>query len=337
MRHGALTLARQVNQQHGDGRMWDLVFCSDMLDLAAWRGLVHPEVAALPAVIYFHENQLTYPLPAGETRDYHYGYTNITSAFAADAVWYNSAYHRDDFLTAADDFLRRMPDFSEEDIVAHVRQKSAVMYPGITPIGSAGEGRSAGPLHVVMAARWEADKAPEAFMRVIDALAESGSPFVFSMLGGDAGDETTLVAFRQRHAARCRHWGHLPRATYRQALQDADVIVSTADHEFFGLSIVEAVSAGCLPLVPRRLAYPEVLDPSGTRNGFFFDDEAQLAARLKRLCDSVREAPHETVWPVGLCSPQTCVEPFTWSRRQPEMDSALIAVAGVTQPADIPR
>src|SRR6185295_9493603 len=49
------------------------------------------------------------------------------------------------------------------------------------------------------------------------------------------------------------------RADYAGALATADVVVSTARHEFFGISVCEAMAAGCTPFVPRRLAYPELV------------------------------------------------------------------------------
>ncbi|HEY5432889.1 MAG TPA: DUF3524 domain-containing protein, partial [Coriobacteriia bacterium] len=54
--------------------------------------------------------------------------------------------------------------------------------------------------------------------------------------------------------------------------------VSTAVNEFFGLAMVEAAYAGCFPLVPDRLAYPEIY-PQEMRYG---SGEA-LVARLRSL------------------------------------------------------
>ena len=36
------------------------------------------------------------------------------------------------------------------------------------------------------------------------------------------------------------------------------MILSTALHEFQGLAVLEAVAAGCVPIVPAREAYPEL-------------------------------------------------------------------------------
>jgi uncharacterized protein DUF3524 len=64
MRHAAITFSETVAQALEAGRSWNLVFCSDMLNLAEFLGLAPAPVAFLPSVDYFHENQLTYPTTA---------------------------------------------------------------------------------------------------------------------------------------------------------------------------------------------------------------------------------------------------------------------------------
>ena len=63
---------------------------------------------------------------------------------------------------------------------------------------------------------------------------------------------------------------------YSRLLASADVAVSTAMNEFFGLAMIEACYAGCTPLVPSRLAYPE-LYPAEYRYG----SADELTARLR--------------------------------------------------------
>ena len=65
MRHGAITLAHDLGERVRRGEQWDLLLCSDMLSLAEFRGLAPESVRGLPSLVYFHENQLTYPV-AGE-------------------------------------------------------------------------------------------------------------------------------------------------------------------------------------------------------------------------------------------------------------------------------
>ena len=106
-----------------------------------------------------------------------------------------------------------------------------------------------------------------------------------------------------------------------KALQQTDVFVSTARHEFFGISVVEAIAAGAYPLVPRSLAYPDVLqlEAHPQREQFFYDGSpADLADRLCQLADSV-PFPLDP----SLLSLRESTERFDWPVRAAEMDALL--------------
>ena len=90
-----------------DLKDYDLLVATNLLSLADLRALI--QAPTPPMLLYFHENQLTYPLAPGEAPDVHFGFTDITSALAADHVWFNSHSHREAFLKALPEFLRQMP------------------------------------------------------------------------------------------------------------------------------------------------------------------------------------------------------------------------------------
>ncbi|MGD8396955.1 MAG: DUF3524 domain-containing protein, partial [Candidatus Eiseniibacteriota bacterium] len=100
------------------------IVTTDMLSAADLRALLPAPLAALPLAVYFHENQLTYPDRRAEPRDLHFAFTNITSALAADAIWFNSDFHRQAFLTAVPELLARMPDHRPRDVRATLEQRS---------------------------------------------------------------------------------------------------------------------------------------------------------------------------------------------------------------------
>ncbi len=106
--------------------------------------------------------------------------------------------------------------------------------------------------------RWEYDKRPDRFEAVLDTLANRGVDFQLALLGPRPEKVPgELSAIREKHAARIVADGMVPRAEYETLLKRARVVISTADHEFQGLSMIEAVSAGATPVVPDALCYRE--------------------------------------------------------------------------------
>ena len=80
MRGAALFLFRKIeNLDRYDG-----LIVTDLMSLSDLKMLAGP--ACPPALLYFHENQLTYPLSPGEQRNVQFGFTDITSALAADRI-----------------------------------------------------------------------------------------------------------------------------------------------------------------------------------------------------------------------------------------------------------
>ena len=108
----------------------------------------------------------------------------------------------------------------------------------------------------------------------------------------------------KRQALRIVQFGYVESLRDFQALQAAaDIVLSTAEHEFQGLAVMQAVAAGCVPVVPDRLAYREQY-PAALRYDSCPGDpekEAGAAARLiselaDKLCQGGLTAP-----PVAQC------------------------------------
>jgi len=322
MRHAAVTLAEQARERASAGANWDVVFCSDMLNLAEWAGLAGPELAALPRVAYFHENQLTYPVRHDEPRDVHFGFSNMMTALAADAVWFNSAFHRDAFLAALGELLGKMPDFPSPHLVEVIHNKSVIHPPGAVATPPRPP-RPPGPLRILWAARWEHDKNPDEFFEAVRRLAAGGADFRLSVIGEQFRDGPPVFArARKEFAGRIDRWGYQPtRGEYVAALHEADVLVSTARHEFFGIAAVEAAAAGAYPLLPRRLAYPEVFADLAPPEAFFYDGGADVLA--DRLAELAERAPRGDLWPDDPDAGRRAVAPYTWPALAPRLDEAI--------------
>jgi glycosyltransferase involved in cell wall biosynthesis len=318
MRHAAVTFAEQVRGLVRDGRRWQAVFCTDMLNLAEFRGLCPPVIHGLPAIAYFHENQLTYPLRRDDPRDFHFAFTNMTTALAAERVWFNSAFHRDEFLGAVADLAGRMPDYQPVAVASLARSKSAIHHPGIESWPTRPD-RHPGPMRILWVARWEHDKDPELFFQALEQLRDRRIAFRLSVLGESFGDVPPCFAqARRSFADSIDHWGYLPdRQEYRTVLQTSDVVVSTANHEFFGIAVVEAAAAGCYPVLPNRLAYPEVF---GVESPCLYDGtRAGLVQRLVRL--SAQAARGELLPMARRLA--TEMQRFRWSAVGRRLDAAV--------------
>jgi glycosyltransferase involved in cell wall biosynthesis len=241
-----------------------------------------------------HENQLTYPLPDDPTtgpmrrqlgeRDRHYAFINYASMLAADRVFFNSAYHLETFFAALPPFLRHYPEYNELDTIAALRRKSAVLPIGIDlrRLDPPAVADTTQPPLILWNQRLEFDKRPERFMAALLELAQEGWPFRVALCGerfGRPADE--WLAGVAALGARVVHDGYANDETYRRLLWDATVTFSTADHEYFGISILEAAYAHTLPLLPARLSYPEII-PAAFHDDCLYHGRADLLARLRR-------------------------------------------------------
>jgi glycosyltransferase involved in cell wall biosynthesis len=233
---------------------------TDMMSLSDFKALANG--ACPPTLMYFHENQLTYPLAPGEHADYQYGFTDITSALAADRILFNSRTHRDAFFEGLPGFLNLMPEYRPHWVVDEIRTKAGVLYPGCRfSAGSVAlqDPPPQSPPLIIWNHRWEFDKNPEAFFDALDAVLENGAEFRLALLGENfQAVPKAFLRARSRYGRRIIQYGYVEsRQEYIQWLQRGDIVISTATQENFGISIVEAIRCGCLPLLPARLAYPE--------------------------------------------------------------------------------
>ncbi|MHC4842396.1 MAG: tRNA-queuosine alpha-mannosyltransferase domain-containing protein [Planctomycetota bacterium] len=323
MRHAAIHFSEKVSELIYQGSNWDLLFCSDMLNLAEFLGLTSEGVQKLPSVVYFHENQLTYPVRIEDERDYQFAMTNLSTALAASEVWFNSAFHRDSFLEAIEKLLKQMPDYQPLESIEMIRSKSVIHPPGIENIQPR-EKREPGPIRILWAARWEHDKNPEDFFEALKILKNNGIDFRVSCIGQQFRDVPEIFIWAKEFLAKnIDRWGFIEnREEYINTFQQVDVIVSTANHEFFGITILEAVSAGCFPLLPKRLSYPELLGlgkTEGIEQCFYDGSTEDLASKLKILAQKITI---ESLWPDNLNS-LDLTEHLKWKHLAKQYDLKL--------------
>lgn len=330
MSHAAITFNQQLKTQ--TNAKWDVLLCTDMLNLAEFIGLSDKHIQALPRVIYFHENQLTYPSLNPDQRDLHYAFINFTSALCADEIWFNSNWHKDNFLQSLSQWLMRMPDHKPDYAIQTIYDKAKIHYPGITHSLSLSDKKPDNPcLNILWAARWEHDKNPECFFAALKLLKQNKVDFKLNVIGAAANKIPDI--FQQAKIEFSDHiqaWGFASsQQDYQKILHDSDVIVSTANHEFFGMAVIEAVAASCIPLLPNRLAYPETMHAFKQPDyDCFYDGTPQhLFAKLKFLSTKIQDK--NWINKVGSLGPEIS-RPYLWPQRSVVMDSALKNLTGPT-------
>lgn len=239
----------------------DLILATSMTDLATFKGLFHRRLGAVPSVVYFHENQFAYPVTPGAVESVEPAMVNLYSALAADRVVFNSDYNRRTFLAGARRFLSRMPDRLPVAALRDIADRSEVIPVPVRDVFFACR-RTAGLdcARLIWNHRWEHDKGPDRLLAAVAWLAEQGAAFRLELAGQRfRGVPGAFAALTDRFGDYVRDRGFLNEPEYVSFLADGGIVLSTALHDFQGLSILEAAAAGCVPMVPDRLAYPEWL------------------------------------------------------------------------------
>ena len=280
--HGAyVTLAEAFVAEVEANGPFDVIFGSSMLNLAGFLGLVRRSLNRVRVVVYMHENQLGYPLSPRDKLDLTYPMINWTSMVGADAVVFNSDFHRDQWFAEIPRFLRQFPDYQQHHLIAEVQERSSVLPVGIDLRRFDGRVRAKNPVaRIVWNQRWEYDKGPAELAAAVTGLDERGGDFELVLAGEQfPTDPEEFVLLRKWLGDRLVHYGWADNDSYVELLSSSDIVVSTAHHEFFGISITEAIYAGAFPILPNRLVYPERI-PGRFHDRCLYGDEADLLERL---------------------------------------------------------
>lgn len=321
MRGGAVTLAERLRADIAELGTPDLLVISDMVDVAALLGLTRDVTSGIPVAVYFHENQLVYPLAPDQQPDETFALINWRSLVAADDVWFNSEFHRHALLSELARFLRRAPDEPQAQLMPQVAERSSVLHVGVDLepliVAERVPDPEAAPL-VLWNQRWDHDKRPEEVFGALVSLHEEGVAFRLAIAGANSRvDPQEFDRVQESLGDLVVHVGHLPRPEYEALLLRSDVVVSAAIQEFFGIAVVEAIAAGLVPLLPDRLSYPELV--SSRYQSAVLYPEGALEDRLRAVLTGLTRAQDRVA---GL---RRDMYRFDWQHLAPEYDAAAAA------------
>ena len=264
MHGGAITLAKMYNNLN-----WktDIIIASDMLDLTTFLALTRKKTSHIPTSIYFHENQISYPWSprdrdVKENRDSHYGFINFSSAMSADNIFFNSKFHMDSFYKGLKPFLKNFPDHNEISSIQILQEKSKVLHIGLDlKVLNAQNSFNNKIPTILWNHRWEYDKDPESFFKVLKRIKKNGFKFKLIVLGKMFGTTPEIFNKSKKYFKDdIIQWGFLESLDqYAKYLWKADIIPVTSKQEFFGISVMEAIYCKTWPILPKKLTYPELI------------------------------------------------------------------------------
>ncbi|RXM98649.1 Glycosyltransferase-like domain-containing protein 1 [Acipenser ruthenus] len=315
-------------KMYSDVIVWRVLFTSSVLNLAELAAL-RPDLATLKKILYFHENQLVYPVRKNQERDFQYGYNQVLSCLVADVVVFNSAFNMESFLTTIGTFMKLIPDYRPKDLEKIIRPKCQVLYFPINfpdvkrfftddkhsyfsektvveearnPERCLSENENStlvkrltknsdsdqepGSCKKISATCQEVPLNPPGTPQELNRKEESESTVPYheedkEQPTFDPCGKTDIFTEARKDLDACvSHWGYISsKEEYFKALCEADVVVSTAKHEFFGVAMLEAVHCGCYPLCPNALVYPEIFAAE-----YLYSTPEQLFKRLQNFC-----------------------------------------------------
>lgn len=299
---------------------FDIIIGSNMLNLATWAGINRKRIGKAKLALYFHENQLTYP--ENEKQDSNnafFGFKNLTSCFAADHVIFNSEFHMKSLLNAGKRLSKKLPSSIPTNYFESLEQNSSVLGIGIdiTRLNSYKK-RQENEIPVILwNHRWEFDKNPELFLNTLIELKNENVAFKLIMLG--SAPKKLLPIFSKAQEVlkdNIIQWGRVSSFDeYAKYLWMADILPVTSNHDFFGISVLEATACHTLPLLPKRCAYPDHFDVNQYSDLYYeTDEEFKLKLKTVLLNDAPKRDIHELA---------QIVDQFSWENVIAQFDKMM--------------
>lgn len=297
---------------------YDLIIATSMTDLNGLMGFA-PYLAKIPSILYFHENQFAYPLSASARDNIEPKLVPFYAALSARRVCFNTQYNYDSFIEGAMQLLKRLPDCIPAGLPEIIQQKSQILsVPIANELFLHKENKRTDVFSILWNHRWEYDKWPECFFKALEKLKVHKIEFELHVLGEQFEKQPSVFSIaRQQFSENIKNWGRIKdRGEYQKVLSQSHVVISTALHDFQGLSVLEAVAAGCVPIVPDRLAYVELFSPE-----YRYSSSDDLNQQAEILANHIISLYQRFEKGEALHAPDVSV--FSWHSKQVDYQTML--------------
>lgn len=295
MQGSAFNLAQQVLES---GCIYDVFLVSSMIDLAMFKSLIaeNHHLSSAEFVLYNHENQLCYPVSQLDKQaqlDLSYGYLNIKSCICADRVVFNSLYHLKVFLEATKILIDKMPDFRPYDYIENLKKKSSVLPIGIFSINKQDEllFKNIQEPIILWNHRWDHDKNPELFYKLLHEIKRNDLNFKlvltqqlkadyssYNKICAEFNDDILYNGYKDQYKEYC------------QLVASCDILPVPRGHDFFGISVLEAVSAGLSPILPDNSVYEEHFDSELYSEIYYSTDSEFMEKVINKLKEREKDS-----------------------------------------------
>lgn len=165
----------------------------------------------------------------------------LPSSLAADELIFNSHFNRTSFLDNINPILNIQSDgLKLKNIREKIEPKCQVLYFPVSFHRMPQSRPDCNPtvLHLIWPHRWEHDKNPQLLTEVLLELNKRQVNFRISIVGESFNTVPDCFDnIKTKLGDKLVNFGHLPLEEYYKTLVTGDIVISTAGHEFYGVSM----------------------------------------------------------------------------------------------------
>lgn len=252
----------------------EIIICSSLMDTASFKALLKPVFHHSSIVTFFHENQLAYPIYGNadnkkdqeKLKKYTYPLVHLNQILSSDALLFNSKFNFDSLFQGLEKFIQSMPDARPYKSFEDAKKKCFITGLGVQISRKSNEllDWEKRPQRILWNHRWEYDKNPQEFISLFYKLIKTHPHLELDLLGDNRKGQysETFLKLKKMFPSHIKTFGGLnDREKYIKQLGYSRLLPVTSNHEFFGLSVIDAITNGVIPLLPNRLSYPELIAP----------------------------------------------------------------------------